>query len=317
MKVLVSGSAGYLAGSLIPHLLEAGHDVVAIDNLFYGQKPINWHQIYGANRYEFWNVDIRDHYEISKWTNNCDATIWLAALVGAPICNKHPELAYETNFSATIKMVDGLSMEHRLIFPVTNSQYGSGGEKPLTEDSPTAPLSLYAETKCKAEGEVLCHYGATAFRLATCMGVSPRMRLDLLVNDLTYKAYFDRKIDLFEGHFRRNYVNLKDVSRIFIESLERKDMNQQVFNLGCDAANCTKLELLNKIKKFIDFEIVESNKIDIDKRDYIVSSERLSNKGLRAEIGLEDTIENLISLYDALPKEKEDRENMIKSWRNA
>ena len=313
-KVLVTGSAGYLANILIPELMGLGHTVIGIDNLMYNHKQSN----YGRG-FEFHNVDVRDKQVVWPHLQKVDIVIPCAALVGMPVCNRLPKEATETNFEAIEQMVGIMSPNQRLIYLNSNSAYGKGGPIALTEDSPVRPLSLYAQTKMDGERVAMKHPQATTFRLATVFGVSSRMRLDLLVNDFTYKAFFEKRVCLYEPHFRRNYVHIKDVARILIASIERSDMHGQVYNLGCDEVNCTKKELALQIAKHLDFNIImgTGHKKDPDGRDYIVSSAKLACMGFKARLDLDYGINELINLFSTMPKRGKERGYLVRGCKNA
>lgn len=318
-KVLVSGSAGYIASVLIPELLSQGYTVHGIDNLFYGQQQTNF-----GTGFTFEQIDVRDTQHVKKNLDKFDVIFWLAALVG-PVCDKNQENAknaIETNFESVEQLVKIASPNQRIILPTTNSFYGQS-DVICTEESPIKPLSLYAQTKRDGEKAILKHPKATSMRLATVAGsTGGRMRLDLLVNDFVYKAYFDRKLMIHEGHRKRNYVCIKDVANIFVKLIDRPESYQQIYNLGCDSANCTKKELVLEIAKQLDFNILFPKSAgkhkDVDNRDYIVSSKKLEEQlGLKACLGLSYMISDLIQYYARMPRNSFERRHMIRGFRNA
>jgi nucleoside-diphosphate-sugar epimerase len=296
MKVLITGGAGYIGSVLTPILLEKGHSVTVLDNLAYSQDSLLG-VAYHPN-FRFVRGDARDGAILAELVPGADAVLPLAALVGAPACDRNPRMAYGLNFEAVRTLSEICSKDQMILFPNTNSGYGIGrGDAFCTEDTPLKPISLYGKTKVRAESLLLEAGNCVALRLATVFGVSPRMRLDLLVNDFTYRALTDRVLVIFEGHFRRNYIHIRDVAATFLFALENYDaMKGRPFNVGLSSANLTKLELAHKIKEHIPaLTIVESSiGSDPDKRDYIVSNERLESLGWRPRYTLDDGIEELI-----------------------
>jgi nucleoside-diphosphate-sugar epimerase len=242
--------------------------------------------------------DVRDKDLIKELLKGVEFIIPLAALVGAPLCDKDPFGAQTINADSIGMMNELVSKDHKIIMPVSNSGYGvSTDGKPCTEESPLNPVSLYGITKVKAEKLVMERENSISFRLATVFGFSPRMRLDLLVNDFVYKAFYEKSILIFEGHFKRNYIHIQDVTDAIIYSLENfKKMKSNIFNLGLEEANLSKLELANLIKKFIsDFKIVQSEYgKDPDKRNYIVSNKKINDIGFIPSWSLEKGIKELV-----------------------
>ena len=247
--VLVSGGAGYIGSVLSPILLSKGYEVCVIDNLMYGQTSILSCASY--QKFNFINGDALDEALIKKEVAKADIIIPLAALVGAPLCKKNPKLARMINFEAVKMIRDFASSSQIFIFPNTNSGYGIGEKDVMCdENSPLNPISQYGIDKVEAEKYLLDKGNAVTFRLATVFGVSSRMRLDLLVNDFTYRAFKDKFIVLFEEHFRRNYIHIRDVAKGFLHAIENYEkMKGQVYNMGLSSANLTKRELANMIKK--------------------------------------------------------------------
>lgn len=302
MHILVTGGAGYIGSVLIPKLLAAGHSVTLIDNFMFGQSSLA-----DACAYETFDVvrgDCRDEALIKKHLAKADIIIPLAALVGAPICKIDP-LGTQTINQDAVEMICRLaSREQRIIMPVTNSGYGIGEEGQFcTEDSPLRPISLYGVTKVAAEAAVLERENSLTFRLATVFGMSPRMRMDLLVNDFVYRAMHDRAIVIFEGHFKRNYIHIQDVARVFMHAISNFElMKGRPYNVGLDDANLSKLELAATIQKHIpDFTFLEAPiGEDPDKRNYIVSNARLASTGFTPEWSLDRGIKELIKGYTIL-----------------
>lgn len=299
MKILITGGAGYIGSLLTGFLLDEGYEVSVVDNFMYNDQSLN---SYFANpKFKVHKIDVRDFEKIKKLIKNFDIIIPLSALVGAPLCNFKKDDANSINFSSIKNIVDNLSKEQKIIYPTTNSGYGVGKSQDYcTEDSPLNPISLYGTTKVKAENYVSNFENHISFRLATVFGASPRMRLDLLVNDFVYRAYKDGFIVLFKSHFKRNYIHIRDVCRAFVFAIKNFDkMKNDVYNLGLSEANYTKKELCEVIKtKIKNFEIYKSNiGQDIDKRDYIVSNRKIEKKGFKATINVLTGIDELLKLY--------------------
>ncbi len=305
MRILVTGAAGYIGSVLVPELLKKGHEVIAIDNFMYNQTSLLdccFHKKLTIIR-----GDARDKELISKYLKNVDVILPLACLTGAPLCSKDPIAAKATNLDA-INMILKLrsNFKQRIIFPTTNSGYGIGQKaKFCDENTPLNPISLYGRLKIEAEKAILNSGSCITLRLATVFGVSPRMRLDLLVNDFTYRAVYDRFIVLFEAHFKRNYIHIRDIARVFIHCLENfEDMKNQPYNVGLSDCNISKRELCEEIKKQVsEFHIVELEiGQDPDKRDYIVSNKKIESKGFKPKFSLQFGINELIKAYNILKR---------------
>lgn len=302
MNILVTGGAGYLGSVLCELLLDKDYKVTAVDNLIYRQKSL-FHLCNNPN-FDFVFGDVRDKSLMSKLIKNADVLLPLAAIVGAPACDRDPQLATSTNLDA-IQMLNKLRSKNQLIvYPTTNSGYGtSSGEVFCTEETPLQPISLYGRTKSDAEAELLGSENTITLRLATVFGMSPRMRLDLLVNHFVFVALNDGYIVLFEKDFKRNFVHIRDVADCFIYCIENsKKMIGKPYNVGLDSANLSKEELALKIKEhlpnfYIHFAEVGS---DPDKRNYIVSSQRLKIAGFEAKKSLDDGIKELIKGYQLI-----------------
>jgi nucleoside-diphosphate-sugar epimerase len=304
MKILVTGGAGYIGSVLVPTLLEKGHTVTVVDSFMYNQTSLldccfNKHLTIIRG-------DARDKKLISHCLSNVDVVIPLACIVGAPACDKNPIAAQTTNFDA-IKMILELRQKNqRIIFPTTNSGYGIGQKDVYcTEKTPLNPISLYGKLKVDIEKEILGAGNSITLRLATVFGISPRMRLDLLVNDFTYRAVTDRFIILFEPHFRRNYIHIRDVAKAFLHCIDHfEDMKNEPYNVGLSDANLSKWELCEQIKKQVpDFYFVEAEiGEDVDKRDYIVSNKKIEATGFKPDYSLQDGIKELIKGYQILSR---------------
>ena len=303
-KVLITGGAGYLGSVLTELLLSKGYKVTVLDNLMYKQTsvaPFAYH-----NNFKFILGDVRDEQTLKPLVKSHDILIPLAAIVGMPACKANPQATIDINLRQVQNIVAWSNKDQIILIPNTNSQYGSSTEI-ITEESPFNPLSLYAETKCNAEKAVLDSGNGITMRLATVFGMSYRMRLDLLVNDFVYKAMTDGTLVLFESHFMRNYIHVRDIANTFLFMIENyNECNNNAFNVGLTEANCTKLELANIIQKYIpSLVVVENNfKQDFDQRNYMVSNAKLESKGWKPEFSLEKGIQELIEGYQLIIKNK-------------
>ena len=296
-KVLITGGAGYLGCVLTELLLDKGYVVTVLDNLMYKQTSL-LHLCSNTN-FKFIKGDVIDFELLKKLIPEYDIIIPLAAIVGAPACDSNKDLAIKVNYTQIQVIVDMLRKDQKLIMPNTNSQYGSSKDI-ITEESPFNPLSLYAKTKCDAEEHILDWGNGICLRLATVFGASSRMRTDLLVNDFVHKAIVEGCIVLFQSHYKRNYIHVKDIAYTFLFCIENYDkMNNNVFNVGLSDANLTKFELATKVKQFFpDFVIVENEfKSDFDNRNYIVSNEKLESYGWKPKYTIDDGIEELVDAY--------------------
>jgi len=305
-NILVTGGAGYLGSILVLELLRLGHKVTVLDNFMFGQNSL-----LECCTYENFTVkkgDARDEEVLKPLLKNVDYIIPLAALVGAPLCNRDKIGTVTTNRDAIASIAKLTSKEQRIIMPTTNSGYGIG-QKDIycTEETPLNPISLYGGMKVEAEKIVLNRGNSISLRLATVFGMSPRMRIDLLVNDFTYRAVMDRFVVVFEGHFKRNYIHVRDVARAFIHAIDNFDtMKNEPYNVGLSDANLSKLELCAKIKEqvtefvFLEAPIGE----DPDKRDYIVLNEKIERTGFKPVYSLEMGIKELIKGYSIITNGK-------------
>jgi nucleoside-diphosphate-sugar epimerase len=298
-KILVTGGAGYIGSILCKKLLDDGHEVTVLDSFLYGQTTLL--DCCSNENFRLIRGDVRDSQTLSEAMRGAEYIIHLAALVGAPLCSKDPIAAKSVNLDATNSLLSLRKGDQKILFPCTNSGYGIGEKgKFCTEETPMKPVSLYGRTKAEAEKSILGSGNAISFRLATVFGASPRMRMDLLVNDFVYRALMDRYIVVFEGNFKRNYIHVRDVVRVFLHGIENFDqMKNQVYNVGLSDANLSKLELCAEIKKSLpNFEYSESNTgEDPDKRDYIVSNEKIERTGFKPEYSLQFGIKELVKAY--------------------
>ena len=301
-KILVTGGAGYLGSTLVPQLLADGHTVTVIDNFMF--RPASLSECCHYETFDVVRGDCRDERVMADLVSKHDTIIPLAALVGAPLCNRDALGAVSTNRDAVRLICRLASKQQRVLMPVTNSGYGIGQPGiPCTEESPLNPISLYGTTKVEAEASVLERENSISFRLATVFGMSPRMRLDLLVNDFVYRAVTDRAVVIFEGHFKRNFIHVCDVTRAFQHGIANfESMRGRAYNVGLEDANLTKLELCAVIQKHLpDFVYLEAPiGEDPDKRDYVVSNERILSTGWAPQWDLDRGIRELIKGYRIL-----------------
>lgn len=302
LKILVTGGAGYLGSVLCEHLLNSGQQVTVVDNLMYGQHSL--FSLCASPHFDFVFGDVRDEGLVRSLVKDADVLIPLAAIVGAPACDRDPWLARSVNLE-TIQLLNRLrSPQQLIIYPNTNSGYGAkSGNAFCTEDTPLEPVSLYGQTKVQAEAELLNSPNAITLRLATVFGTSPRMRLDLLVNHFAYAAVTDGYIVIFEKDFKRNYVHIRDVADCFLYCIANSDrMVGRPYNLGLDAANLSKEELALKVKEYVPRFYIHFAPLgsDPDKRDYIVSNQRLREAGFEARRSLDEGIQELLKGYRML-----------------
>ena len=306
MKVLVTGGAGYIGSVLTPALLDVGHHVTVLDSFMFGQNSLVDSCV--NERFSVIRGDCRDKNVLQVALRDADAIIPLAALVGAPLCARDETGARSTNVDAISLLLSLRSPDQRILFPTTNSGYGIGEPgKHCTEETPLRPLTLYGRTKAEAEAAVLDAGNAISYRLATVFGMSPRMRVDLLVNDFVYRAVTDRTVVVFEGHFKRNYIHVRDVAAAFLWGLRHFErMKDRPYNVGLNDANLSKLELCAQIQEHIPgFIFLEApTGEDPDKRDYIVSSDRFYATGFRPRHSLDMGIRELIKGYTILRNTK-------------
>lgn len=297
-KILVTGGGGYIGSVLVPELLSLGYKVTVVDNFMYNQTSLN-SSCFSKNL-QIVNEDVRSKDISFLYTQN-DIIIPLAALVGAPLCDKDPIGAKTINSDAIFFMLNCLSKTQRVIMPTTNSAYGSGDKNNFcTEESPLNPISTYAIEKVEVEKALMEKENTISYRLATVFGMSPRMRMDLLVNDFVYRAYSDKFIVLFESHFKRNYIHVRDVVRAFIHGLNNfSSMKENIYNVGLSTANISKFELCQKIKLQVPNLVISEEEvgIDPDQRNYIVSNDKIENTGFKPIYTIDDGITELLLGY--------------------
>jgi nucleoside-diphosphate-sugar epimerase len=302
MHILVTGGAGFLGSILCEHLLRAGYRVTVLDNLAHGQGSL--FHLCAHEKFNFVRGDVRDEKTINQLIKNVDVIIPLAAVVGAPACDRDPWAATSVNLEA-IRMINRLrSPSQWVIYPTTNSGYGTkSGDVFCTEETPLEPITLYGQTKVEAELELLNSPNTITLRLATVFGMSPRMRIDLLVNHFVYAAITDGYIVIFEKDFKRNYVHIRDVADCFCYCIKNADkMKGRPYNVGLDAANLSKEQLALKVKDYVPNFFIHFSEVgsDPDKRNYIVSNQRLREAGFEAKRSIDDGIKELLKGYRML-----------------
>lgn len=298
-NILVTGGAGYLGSIMVPELLAAGHRVTVLDSFMYKQNSLA--QCCANPDFDVVRGDIRNEAILKPLLAEADIVIPLAALVGAPMCAQDPVGATTINHDAVKTMLKLLSPNQAILMPTTNSAYGSGDANNFcTEESPLRPISKYAIDKVEVEKHLLENPNAISFRLATVFGMAPRARLDLLVNDFTYRAVNDRFVVLFESHFKRNYLHVRDVTRVFLHGIENHaKMKGQVYNVGLSDANVSKWELCEAIQKHVPDFVFQEAAVgkDPDQRNYIVSNAKLEASGFKTAYSLDFGIRELIKGY--------------------
>ena len=302
MKILITGGAGYIGSILVPDLLNLGHKVTVIDNFMFNQQSLL--NCCNNKNLTIIRSDVRNKDNLLKHVVLNDCIIPLACLTGAPICNKDPFSAKQINYDHIKNITDIKSKDQMLIFPCSNSGYGVGqADVFCDENTPMKPVSLYGKLKVEIDKILLDRGDCITFRFATIFGISPRMRLDLLVNDFTYRALIDKTVVLFESHFKRNYLHVRDASKAFIHTIDHYEkMVGEPFNVGLSEANLSKKELCDEIKKEInDFQYVTSEiGKDPDQRNYVISNEKIEATGFTTSHSISDGIKELVKGFQVI-----------------
>lgn len=299
MNILVTGGAGYIGTYLVPLLLAKGYHMRVLDNLMFGGEPLI--PFFHHKNFEFQKGDIRNSDDVRRAVSGQDVIIHLAAIVGFPACSRYPRLAQEVNVEGTKNIASAISKDQIVFYASTGSNYGAV-EGVCTEETPLNPLSLYAKTKTEAEQYLLEHAPTISFRFATAFGISPRLRLDLLINDLTYKAMTDRYLVIYQKNFRRTLIHVHDISRSFIFGIEHADtMKGQVYNVGSEKMNYTKEAIVNIIKELTKCEVYYGEIWeDADLRDYEVSYEKIRRLGFDTTISVEEGVKRMIDMFEVI-----------------
>lgn len=320
-RILITGSLGFLGANIVEYMLIKGYSVIGVDNALYKNRHIadKLARMYGKNRYQHHHLDVTnpiDQLAIGKLIQDCDIFLPLACIVGEPATSKHPELAQKTTVDALINQLTYCT-DQMVIYPHTNSGATNGLNGISDETCPVVARSLYSIQKEMAAKAVSEYPNHIILKLATVFGMGFRTRLDLLVNCIAYEGYFNKRVELFEGEFKRNYIGTPDISRLFSHCIDRfQMMKNETYNAGSDILNCSKRQLCEKIAQYIPFETYQSNKTDVDARNYIISSAKLAKTGFKPHYSLDEGIQDLIKWFETLPKNKEERENWIKYNRN-
>lgn len=294
MNVFVTGGAGYLGTTLVPLLLDQGHSVVVFDSLKCGLGPIL--PFFRRPGFSFIRGDVRDQKSLDDAARDADALVHLAAVVGYPACARSPDEARSVNVDGTQNVAAAAGRERPVVFASTSSCYGAVKDSLCTEETPLRPLSLYGETKVQSEEIVQSQCSAAVYRIATAYGLSPRLRLDLLINDFVYRALHERQLRVYEGHYRRSFIHVYDIARAIVLALDHPSQTVgRVFNVGDERQNFTKLEICEAIARAIPGIHVEQcdDGKDADQRDYAVSYARIRDEGFETQIHLEDGIREL------------------------
>lgn len=295
MNVFITGGAGYLGTTLVPLLLDQGHSVVVFDSLQFGVGPIL--PFFRRPGFSFVRGDIRDQESLNDAARDADALVHLAAIVGYPACARSPDEARSVNVEGTQNVAAAAGRDRPVVFASTSSCYGAVKDSLCTEDTPLRPLSLYGETKVQSEEIVQSQCNAAVYRIATAYGLSPKLRLDLLINDFVCRALHERELRVYEGHYRRSFIHVYDIARSIVLALDspRQLMMGQVYNVGDERQNFTKLEVCEVISQLVPDVRIEpcDDGKDADQRDYAVSYARIRGEGFETQISLEDGIREL------------------------
>jgi nucleoside-diphosphate-sugar epimerase len=298
-RILVTGGAGYVGTALLPKLLEAGHEVTVFDNLMQGGNQLL--SFFRNKNFHFINGDVTIKNDLAEAVKGMDVIVHLAAIVGFPACKNNPELATAVNVDGTQNLIDVTTPEQIILYGSTGSNYGKVTDI-CTEESPLNPLSLYGETKTQAEHMLMARGNTVAYRFATAFGVSPRLRLDLLINDFTNKCLRDGYLVVYEKHFMRTFIHVSDMANAFMLAINNLDkMVDNVYNIGDDSMNYSKEEICNMVAEktdaFIHFEEIGS---DADKRNYVVSYDKVKALGFRTQVTIQDGIDEIIKALNVV-----------------
>lgn len=297
-SILITGVGGFIGSKLATKLLTLGYNVTGIDLLKYDSSSLN--HLFLFSNFKFIKADITKENIIKKFIKNKNFVIPLAALVGAPLCEKFKKEAISVNVESIKLIIKHIKKNQNIIYPTTNSGYGIGKKGFCTETSPLRPISLYGKTKVEAEKIIMKHENAISFRLATVFGYSYRMRTDLLVNNFVYNAVKNKELKIFEPHFRRNFIHIDDVVRAFVFAIDNfRNMKTNIYNLGLSSANISKFQLARKIKHNMRGLKINTkiNSKDPDKRDYFVSNKKIEKKGFKAIVSLDSGIKELLKVF--------------------
>lgn len=300
MKILITGGAGYIGTSLIPLLLSRGDEVTIFDSLLFGGNPLI--PFFRFKNFHFIKGDVRDKTALRDAVEGQDIIIHLAAIVGFPACRENPSLAYSTNVEGAQNLAEVLSPSQYILVGSTGSNYGALEDAMCTEETPLNPLSIYGKTKTEAERIIMEKGNATAYRFATAFGISPRLRLDLLVNDLTYQAVKQKYLVIYEAHFMRTFIHVHDIARSFVFAIEHiKEMKGEVYNMGNESMNASKKDICDMIAKKTDAYVHYAGVgEDADKRNYTVSYKKVRDVGYETTVTIEDGIDELIKTFAAV-----------------
>ena len=300
MKVLITGGAGYIGTSLTPLLLKKGYHVKAIDNLSFGGEALI--PFFSYPNYSFQKGDIRDVSSMKQALDGIDCIIHLAGIVGYPACRKYPKESREINLDANRLLLDLASKEQLILYASTGSTYGELIGELCTETTPLNPLTDYGKQKMEAEEMIMNRGNAVSFRFATAYGVSPRLRLDLLINDFTFKAVKDKTLIVYEKHFMRTFIHVRDMARSFLFALEHFDtMKDEVYNVGDNAQNFSKEKICFMIREKIEYYLhfAEIGK-DLDQRNYMVSYKKISDLGFQCNTSVSEGIDELLKVAEVV-----------------
>ena len=302
MKILVTGGSGYVGSVLVPRLLHTGHQVKVLDNLLFKQTSMLPYFI--DKNFEFLYGDVRDVHTVKEAVKDVDLIIHLAAIVGAPVCVAHPELAHAVNYQGTVNIDSVRSASQPVIYASTGSNYGRV-EGVCTEDSPLNPLSVYGETKTKAEQHLKRSGNMIGFRFATAFGISPRLRLDLMPNDFVFQALRVGNLIVYQKDVRRTFVHVTDMARAFIHAIENYDrMKNEIYNVGDESMNATKEDVANLVKKYVKFYLHFAEiGTDPDMRDYEVSYQKMRSTGYQTQVSLDEGIQEIVSALKLVKQE--------------